>query len=302
MQDLPILKVFRHSGFITASVLALIAFNLWQLSKTVWLGAELAREPVLPVVMAKGERLGGQDAQYSVQTLLSVPLFGEKPAAPVAASTEVQKDVRKSALKIKVEGLIAGDGESGVAVLSYSGKTKAYAVGEKLDVPGSVILIAVYADHIIIENNRKQEKIELDKKTVTRGVTAVEPATSSSTMASSRLSSAGELVDLNNSAVTELIGDPRETLKNSPLKLARYLSITPVNEDGRIKGYAVSAGRDPRLFELIDMQPGDVVLSINGQNVADMTTTEVLEMLDDTSSFELLVERSGTILSKRLEL
>lgn len=295
MRDLPIVKVLQSPRLISAVLVLLVALNMWQLAGTTWLSAELLRPAALPAAAVQASSVSTSGPQYSLQKLLAVPLFGEKPKAPVAAQ-EVRQDVRTSALKIKVLGLVAGHGEAGVAVLMYSGKTKAYAVGEKLDVPGSVKLLAVYHDHIIIENNRKQEKIELDKKAALKGV-------STHTAPMSRLSgSAGDTIRLSDASFTELIGDARDTLQNSPLKLARFLSISPVNEGGVLKGYSVKPGRDPRLFKLIDMQPGDLVLSINGQAVADMTTPEVLKMMEVTSSFELLVERNGTILSKRLDL
>ncbi len=236
-----------------------------------------------------------QSGAYSVQGLLGVPLFGVAPVDPVAV-TDTPENVQKSALKIKVVGLVAGDDDGlGVAVLTYGGKTKVYGVGEKIEVPGSVKLLAVHADHIIIENNRKREKIELDKRDAIRGVTraAAAPASAAET---------SDSIDLNDPQFKALIGDARDTLQNSPLKLARYFAVSPMNENGKLVGYSIKPGRDARLFEILDLQSGDVLLAVNGQSLGDIPPTELLKLMENTSSFELLVDRNGTILSKRLDL
>ncbi len=276
---------------IISAVLVLLLIAL--LSQLFWSVAALLREPSLPSPAPQLEpadsRTGG--ASYNVQSLLAVPLFGVPLVEPQAGQA-IQKDVKRSRLKITVLGLVAGSDDSGVAILRHGSKTKAYGVGEKIDVAGSVSLLAVMPDHIIIENNRKQEKIELEKRGVHRGVrTSSEPS-----------AAGAEVIDLNSTDIRKLIGDPRETVRNSPLRLARFFSATPVMDNGRVIGYELKPGRDPRLFKLLALQSGDVVLSVNGQSLADLPTVELMKLMETTQSFELLVQRNDTILSKRLDI
>jgi general secretion pathway protein C len=231
---------------------------------------------------------------YDVQKLLAVPLFGLRPSTPVAA-TEIQKDIRRSALKITVIGLVAGNDEVGVAVLRHGNKTKAYGIGEKIEVPGTVTLLAVLADHIIIENNRKQEKIELDQKAGAAGLRAASSD-------SSNRSTSNENVDLSSPGIRELVGDPRDTVQNSPLQLVRFFSVNPVMDDGKLMGYEVKPGRDTRLFSQLSLEAGDILLSVNGQALSDMSTQELMKMMENTSSYELLIKRADTILTKRFDL
>ncbi|MEX1667578.1 type II secretion system protein GspC [Zhongshania guokunii] len=286
-----LIKLFspRLAKWLTVSLAAVLLATLaglcWQL---VGMFREI-RLPIAGEVDAPSSNTSAQ--QYNVQSLLAVPLFGLRPSTPVAGA-EIQKDIRRSALKITVIGLVAGNDERGVAVLRHGSKTKAYGIGEKIDVPGTVTLLAVLADHIIIENNRKQEKIELDQKAAAAGLrTAGAPR-----------ASYAENVDLTTPGIRELVGDPRDTVQNSPLQLVRFFSVNPVMDGGKVTGYAVKPGRDGRLFSQLSLEPGDVVLSVNGQSLSDMSPPELMKMMENTSSYELLIKRADTILTKRFDL
>ncbi len=285
-------RLFGPRALFLANV-GLLLFLAVLLAQLFWSVAALLREPQLPLAPPLVESGGGTQSEpgYNVQALLAVPLFG---VPPVAATDEqqIQKDVKRSRLKITVLGLVAGSGERGVAILRHGNKTKAYGIGEKIDVAGSVSLLAVMADHIIIENNRKQEKIELQKRGVHRGVsTSAAPS-----------APAAQVINLNQPDIRKLIGNPRETVRNSPLRLARFFAASPAMDNGRLIGYELKPGRDTRLFKLLDLQAGDIVLSINGQSLADLPTVELMKLMETTQSFELLVQRNDTILSKRLEI
>ena len=161
---------------VSASVsLILLLLLMMVLASVFWSAAAFNRDVTLPVsrpVAAVAQSAGGP--QYNVQSLLAVPLFGEAPQDD--SEKVIQQDVQRSRLKISVLGLVSGSDESGVAILRHGSKTKAYSVGEKIEVAGSVTLLAVMSDHIIIENNRRQEKIELEKRQLSGGITAAPSA------------------------------------------------------------------------------------------------------------------------------
>ena len=273
---------------------ALLLLLMVVVAKVFWSALALSREVALPVSQPLSSVSRSENGpQYNVQALLAVPLFGEPPAT--VDDKVIQQDVQRSRLKISVLGLVSGSDESGVAILRHGNKTKVYSVGEKIEVAGSVTLLAVMPDHIIIENNRRQEKIELEKRQLSAGITAAAAANAAS--------GSDDVISLDRPDIKALIGDdPRETVQNSPLKLVRFFSASPVTENGQIKGYALSPGRDPRLFELLGIEPGDVVLSVNGQSLTDLPATELMKLMESTQSFELLVQRNDSILSKRLDL
>ena len=280
---------------VSASVsLVLLLLLMIVLARVFWSAAGFSRDVTLPVsTSVSAVARSDSGPQYNVQSLLAVPLFGEAPQDP--DEKVIQQDVQRSRLKISVLGLVSGSDESGVAILRHGSKTKAYSVGEKIEVAGSVTLLAVMPDHIIIENNRRQEKIELEKRQLSGGITAARSGNAEP--------KGDEVISLDRPEIKELIGEnPRETVQNSPLKLVRFFSASPVKENGQIKGYALSPGRDPRLFKLLGIEPGDVVLSVNGQSLADLPATELMKLMENTQSFELLVQRNDSILSKRLDL
>jgi general secretion pathway protein C len=287
-----VLTKLLKPGVLRPLSVLLAILVLYLLAGLIWQFVELGREAPLSTAITESrtQSVTRETTNYNVQALLAVPLFGVKPNSAVEQDPLSSENVKVSALKIKVMGLVAGNDEAGIAVLQYGSKTRAYAVGEKIDVPGDVRLLAVKADHVLIENNRRREKIELDKRPAVSGV--------SSSVAEQH----SDVVDIHTPEIQALIGDPRETVQNSPLKLARFFAVSPVNEGGQLVGYSLAPGRDKRLFELLDIKSGDVLLSVNGQALADVSTPELLRMMEDTSSFELLVKRGDAILTKRLEL
>ena len=292
MDKLAVVKILRSSQLRSAISALLLVLLIVLLTELFWSVASILRTPTLPPAsVATVDVATGNGPDYSVQSLLAVPLFGEPPKAAVDEQT-IQKDIKRSRLKITVLGVVAGSKDSGVAILRHGSKTKAYGVGEKIEVAGAVKLLAVMPDHIVIENNRKQEKIELQKRRVSQGISATATPAAAN----------GDVIDLNRAEIRDLIGDPRQTIQNSPLRLARFFAASPVMEGEQLIGYEMKPGRDPRLFKLLDLKPGDVVLSVNGQSLSELPTTELMKLMETTQSFELLVQRNNTILSKRLDI
>ncbi|QQD16916.1 type II secretion system protein GspC [Spongiibacter nanhainus] len=288
-----LMAILTSSRALKLLTIVLVALLLWVLSGTTWQVAALFREVRLPDAgrtVATAQSSSGP--QYNVQALLGVPLFGVAPKTGGASTGQNNEPLRESQLKIKVLGVVAGSVETGVAVLQYGRKTRAYKVGEQIEVPGTVTLQAVNGDHIVIENNRRREKIELDKKTAVSGITA----------SKERTSRGAEVVNVNTPEIRALVGDPRDTLQNSPLRLARFFAASPVTENGQVTGYRIKPGRDPRLFEQLELREGDILLSINGQSLSDVTTQELLRMVENTTSYEIMIKRSDEILTRRMEL
>lgn len=287
-----LLEKMVGSRLLSLLSLLLAVILIYMMAAAFWTAAALFRDATPSTVSPAVSSAAGnarKTPSYSLQAMLAVPLFG------VLASSEeeakIQENVRASKLKITVVGLVSASGQGGVAILKYGSKTKAYVVGEKIAVPGEVRLVAIMADHIIIENNRRQEKIVLRKKVATAGVRSAAPA-----------DVAADSINLNSAEIRKLIGDPRKTIQKSPLRLARFFAVSPVNENGALIGYSLKPGRDKRLFSQLGIVAGDVVLSVNGQSMAGLSTPGLLKLFENTSSFDLLVKRGDTVLNKRLDL
>lgn len=277
----------RSVPWVTAGLLLLAAWLAAQLS---WQLLALFSEVDIDTSPAGQPAVVQQPlaASYQLNNILAVPLFGERKQDAAVVATQ---DVKRSRLNIKLRGVVASGSESGVAILFHDGKEHAYAAGDRLNVREAITLQSVLEDHVIISRNGALEKIELEKlrsrSASGQGVARV-PRNSS--------------VDLNTEYIRRLVGDPRTTLKNNPLRLMRYLTFTPYVQAGRTVGFTIKSGRDKRLFPKLGLQEGDVVTAVNNQSVGEVPMSDLLNSLDNNTSFEITVLRNGATEIIRLTL
>ena len=79
------------------------------------------------------------------------------------------------------------------------------------------------------------------------------------------------------------------------------LRAQPLQEDGRVLGYRLSAQGDAALMRQAGFEPGDLLISLDGNNVGDLDVEEVFERLSSADQAVLVVERDGTERTIRLE-
>ncbi len=151
---------------------ALIALLAWLVAGLLWL--IFAPAPVLPAAAPTND--GGKGARLDIGPLTA--LF-----APPAAQAGGESP---STLPQKLRGVIAAHDDAPAAAIFEGGTPPNAAVelGEELS-PG-VRLIEVQVDHVIVDNQGRRERIELDSKPAAAGIndlaknpptTPAEPAT-----------------------------------------------------------------------------------------------------------------------------
>ena len=263
----------------------LAALLVWQLVLLVT-PAKIDSEPAVAAAVATPE-----PAAYDLNTLVSVPLFGEASQAVVAAP--VSEDVKRSNLRITLLGVVAG-GDSGVAILKHDGKEYAYKVGDQLDVSETITLAAVAPDYVIISRASGNEKIELEKLRKGFGRNDVRVV--------QRDGYPSRTINLNDPSIRRLVGDPKQTLNNNPLRLTRYISAQPYVENGKTLGFRVQPGRDKRLFGQLGLHPGDVVVAINNLRVGEAPVSDLLNSVNNSQSVEVEIRRNGQQQTIRLNL
>jgi hypothetical protein len=119
---------------------------------------------------------------------------------------------------------------------------------------------------------------------------------------SSRLYLQGEAANeraLPNSADAALLtvggASPEATAQiNSGERLTDYLRPSPVFAGGQLHGYALFAGRKAAAFSQLGLQPGDVIIQINGSSVsASSDSLETLKTLTEGEALSVVIERGG---------
>ncbi len=196
-------------------------------------------------------------------TAASKPVPVEKPAVVAPGDLGgIEDAAMETSLNLKLQGIIASsDTDSARAIIESNRKQAQYGVGEKLPVSGKVTVAKILSDRVVLDNGGKYELLILfDKNSIVstplQAATPVERSTR-------RLDRRG------NRQVTEMAEAYRQRLYSNPQSLSDVVKIAAVRQDGQLRGYRVSAGKDRKQFENLGFQANDIVTGVNGIALTD---------------------------------
>ena len=202
----------------------------------------------------------------------SLELFGRLESVDIVAQTI---DAPETKLNLELQGIfITEDAKFSTAIVAKKGKIgELFAIGDKL--PGNAILAAVLEDHVLIRRGTKMEKLLFsDSKFQFVSDEAPENASSRSGGISgitrSRLGNARNSIrntngSNNKSTNNKTLTQYQEKLRNDLHGTLSEAGITPVSID-ESNGYKVGADAQAAVKQA-GLQPGDMILSINGRPV-----------------------------------
>lgn len=220
---------------------------------------------------------GGQvSADVNIEEVVAWNLFGTAASKPVPkAKTEqqgagrdkgdlngIENSAKETKLNLKLQGIV-GSSDAGVAraIIENQRKQKQYAVGDKLPVSGRVTIAKILPDRVVLDNSGKYELLMLfDKSAI-----AANPLAS----AQSSVKPARKLDRRGDQDVTQMAETYRKRLYTNPQSLSDVVKIAAVRQDGQLKGYRVSAGKDKKQFQNLGFQANDIVTGVNGVELTD---------------------------------
>lgn len=224
-----------------------------------------------------GSPAAATNTRPNADLIANAHFFGDYQASADATADQMSKapDTR---LNLNLLGIFASDteGQSRALIGAQDGDEQPYAVGQ--DVVAGVKIQAIFPDRVILARNGQLETLRLDKDRP--GALPDESASSGSSVPSTDTSA--------------MLGAIREKLLNDPSKAADYIRIQPANTGGQQRGYRIYPGRDRSVFNGAGLRPGDLVTSINGQQLDD--PSRALQMMGEMSqarTLNLTVERGG---------
>jgi general secretion pathway protein C len=252
----------------TIASFALVLVIAAQLASLLWrvLGASGEDAAPPPVVEAP---VPGVD----IAAIVNAHLFG------VAAQSGDPSDAPATSANLTLTGTLAGrEPERGWAIIGASGQAaRVYATGTSL--PGGAKLFAVYPDRAILDRNGARESLLLPRLSSGGGGRAMPRAAGMPPSAAPDASIADNV---------------RQLLVQNPSAGAELLRPQPVFAGGSLRGYRVYPGRNRAQFARLGLQPGDLVLAVNGAALDDPNRgLETLRGVGQGSAVTLTVERGG---------
>ena len=226
-----------------------------------------------PVIILDSTTASSSTITQPTFKVSSLELFGR---LEVADTLPQALDAPETKLNLELQGIfIAQDAKLSTAIVAQKNKTgELFAIGDKL--PGNATLAAVFEDHVLIRRGTRVEKL-LFSDSKFQFVSDRSPASTSprsgggiSDTTRSHLGSAkNSISDKNESNNNPINNSPvntyQEKLRSDLQGTLSKAGITPVST-GESNGYKVGADAQGAIKQA-GLQPGDVILSINGKPV-----------------------------------
>lgn len=220
---------------------------------------------------------------YKVSNL---ELFGKAEA--VTSAPQVI-DAPETRLNLELQGVFIADDESqSTAIVGEKNKTgELYGIGDRL--PGNSRLAAVFVDHVLIRRGSRMEKLmfadtryRIKKtnpeprrgRTISGGLSDSERAGLDKIRDRVRNRSASVPVTQQHAGSRRSVAEVTNRLKNNPVATLGEAGITAVAE-GESKGYRIGQNAQDAIRQA-GLQPGDVILSVNGRPVGSAANDQAL--------------------------
>ncbi|QUJ67599.1 type II secretion system protein GspC [Photobacterium sp. GJ3] len=278
----------------------LVVLLAWILGRLVWSFLQPVESPSVwqaPSVQAAASKQQG----FQVSDITGMELFGRYRAdAPQVAPEPVKQDAPETKLNLTLVGVVASsDPNTTLAVITNRGKQNTYGLNEAIDGTRAT-LQAVYVDRVIIRNNGRDETLMLDG--VKFGQNGNARATSPASAPAVRQAPAPESQETEANSGDELAQIKQEIMEK-PQNLFSYIRLSQVKQDEDLIGYRVNPGKNRVLFDAVGLQPEDLAVSLNGNDLKDPAVMARLwTELSSATELTLTVERDGQLHDIYIEL
>jgi general secretion pathway protein C len=212
---------------------------------------------------------------------LDTPLFGD--AKKKEKSPEpVQKVVAPSRLNIKLIGTVVADERSAAVVVMQGAKEQQlFFIGDVMR-PG-IILQAVEVDAIVVDNQKRLERIELEKG----GKSIVAPTPSNRATPAHQ-----QRRDVSRRVSRNMLD---RQMQNFP-QLLSQARVVPHFENGKSDGFLISAIVSGSLYEKVGLQNGDIIRKVNGAEVTGpQQAMAMFQNLQNAASIDVEIQRAGNV-------
>jgi general secretion pathway protein C len=258
----------RASRTLPQFLSALLAIAIaWQLVQLTWL--LLDRGKNAPAIVVPPSKVAGPRTEGpNVDAIAAAHLFGtpeDKPANPTEAP-KTQANLLLSAV------FATNDPAKGLAIIGETGAAaNVYSVGDA--VRSGIKLDAVYPDRVLLNRNGQREALLLPTQNVPGMKVAQSPPAAGTSQFQENL---------------------RHIAQTNPGALAEIIRPQPVFANGVQRGYRVYPGRNRQQFARLGLQPGDLVLTINGTPLDDpQRGMEIFNTMGTSDRVTVTIERNG---------
>ncbi len=266
-----------------AVCLLAVVWMAWVLAGVAWLvsGHDGAR---LPDGTSSPELSRPASPPVDLMRLATLNLFGQTTGLTAG---EPAANAPDTSLQLRLAGVfvsIVPERSSAIVAEQSQPTGKLYRINESL--PGGATLESVFEDRILIRRSAgTTEVLRFEKTGLLDGTGAASGA--------SRLSGGAVPLATGTPNVRNLLNDAADAMSRSPVS---FLQDMGLRVSGR--GYEVSKDTPEQVRQAAGLQPGDKLLSVNGQPLGNVQTDrQLLESLKNGGTARVEVQRGGQVVT-----
>jgi general secretion pathway protein C len=236
------------------------------------------------LVLSEPSRAKGSAAITQNNSIADLHIFGDAAVELTAVTQEV--NAPKTRLRLELLGVMAASiAENSSAIIAPKGGAgENYRVGDV--VQGRTKLAAVHQDKVILDSNGKLETLKFDLARK-QGIQKSAKPTAAQRKAQSRGSLKDRFKKVRNAA--DAVSLLRDEVANNPAGALKQLGLETA-ENG--SGYKVSSSGS--MLTQLGLQPGDVILSVNGQTLGNLDDDQMLlEQVTSSGQARLEIQRGN---------
>lgn len=232
-----------------------------------------------------------EQTSIDVSAIKRLNLFGVYNEQKPIEAVQVQ-DAPETKLRLTLTGTVASNTQvNAAAIIENNGKQETYGIGEKITGTRAT-LESVAPDRVLIKVSGKLETLMLD------GFKYSKPNESTVISQPARIAEPdidASLIDQrDNQALSESALQLREDLVQNPGNISDYLRISPLRENGEVKGFRLMPGGKAEFFNTAGLKSGDVAIQMNGLDLTNPSeAAQALQTLKEETEISLLIDRNG---------
>jgi general secretion pathway protein C len=217
-------------------------------------------------------------ANPDIEDILSRNLFGAADASdkPMQSATAA----RETRLPLELQGVFVAEiAADSAAIVAQKGKPGTlYAIGQML--PGNAELVEVHTDHIVLRRAGVRETLtfpEVSARMIANivpsnaaALAATRPQLRNRNIGGGSQTRGNTIGSPQRAAERDIVSTYRKLINDDPEAALSGLGIAPVSQ-GASSGYRLGNLADSPYLSQTGLQPGDVILSVNGRPVGDIS-------------------------------
>lgn len=213
-------------------------------------------------------------------------IFNSVKPTPVPVQEKVE--AAPTQLKLKLWGTAVFDKGNSFSIIEDQGARKQGVYGINAVVPGNAVVKAIEWNRVILSHNGKDEILELEEpKSVAGPARAIAAAPAGAPAANG-----SGIQQLSENEFTVPKAEVDSALENMS-QLFTQIRAVPHFEGGQSIGFRLFAIRRGSLFDRIGLKNGDIIRSINGNEMTDPSKAmTLLQALRDSNNLDVEITRN----------